>query len=62
METEYASVAYVNSLFAFFCAYWAQQTGRSALTWFFLGLFFGPLTGLALVLKNGKQREAAGSA
>lgn len=53
---EYASTGLVFYLFGLFCAYWAQETGRSALTWFFLGLFFAPLTGLALVWKNG-QRE-----
>jgi hypothetical protein len=39
-------------LFAIFCAYWAQTTRRNAYLWFFLGLFFAPITGLVLLFKN----------
>lgn len=49
----YASTGLVFYLFGLFCAYWAQETERSAILWFFLGLFFAPLTGLALLYKNG---------
>jgi len=39
-------------LFAFFCAWWAKSTGRSALGWFFLGLLFHVFTAIALVAKT----------
>ncbi|HSM51530.1 MAG TPA: hypothetical protein VLA75_09030 [Thermoanaerobaculia bacterium] len=54
--TDYASTGLVLFLFGIFCAYWAQTTKRSALVWFFLGLFFAPLTGLLLLAKNGRER------
>ena len=62
MNGDYASTGLVFYLFAIFCAYWAQETGRSPLTWFFLGLFFAPFTGLALLSKNASEsgsRQAA---
>lgn len=52
---DYAPLSLVFYLFGIFCAYWAQETDRSALLWFFLGAFFAPLTGLVLLAKN---REA----
>jgi hypothetical protein len=52
MDRDYASVAYVNFLFGIFCAYWAQGTRRSAWLWFFMGLLFGPITGIVLASKN----------
>ena len=57
MNGNYASTGLVFYLFAIFCAYWAQETGRSPLTWFFLGLFFAPFTGLALLSKNASGSE-----
>jgi hypothetical protein len=38
--------------FAVFCALWAQNTGRSAWLWFFLGLCFHIITALVLLTKN----------
>ena len=52
---DYASVALVHFLFAIFCAYWAQTTGRNAWLWFFLGFLFAPITGLVLLSKNSKR-------
>lgn len=52
MGRGYASVAYVNFLFGIFCAYWAQVTRRSSWLWFFMGLLFGPITGIVLAAKN----------
>lgn len=49
-------------LFAFFCAWWAKTTGRSALGWFLLGLLFHVFTGIALLIKterNTLQNKAA---
>jgi hypothetical protein len=42
----------VMFLFGCFCALWAQNNGRSAWGWFFLGLFFGPITAVVLLVKN----------
>ena len=58
MDGNYASTGLVFYLFAIFCTYWAQETGRSTLTWFFLGLFFAPFTGLALLSKNSRESAA----
>jgi hypothetical protein len=57
VESQYASVAYVNFLFGIFCAYWAQVTYRSAWLWFFMGLLFGPITGVVLASKNVDHRK-----
>jgi hypothetical protein len=51
----YASVGLVFYLFGIFCAYWAQTTGRSAWTWFFVGWFFAPIAGLVLLKKNANR-------
>jgi FtsH-binding integral membrane protein len=43
-----------------FCALWAQNTGRSAWQWFFLGLIFHLIAVLVLLAKNadaGRQAE-----
>lgn len=53
----YASEGMVFYLFALFCAYWAQCTKRNAWLWFFLGLFFAPITGLFLLYKNSQDRN-----
>jgi hypothetical protein len=39
-------------LFGVFCALWAQNTGRSAWLWFFLGLVFSVITVVVLLIKN----------
>jgi hypothetical protein len=52
MEQNFATSGSVFFLFGIFCAYWAQQTCRNAWLWFFLGLFFAPLTGIVLLAKN----------
>lgn len=43
-------------LFGAFCALWAQNTGRSAWAWFFLGLFFNVITVIVLLYKNSSDR------
>lgn len=49
-------------LFGTFCALWAQNTGRNAWLWFFLGLLFSIVTVLFLLSKNSadlaEQRRA----
>ena len=52
--SQYASTALVQFLFGIFCAYWAQMNNRSAWGWFFLGLIFGPITGVVLLGENCK--------
>ena len=51
-------------LFGAFCALWAQNTGRSAWLWFFLGLLFSVIAVLVLLFKNSedidKRRGAGG--
>ncbi|QCO68647.1 hypothetical protein E5843_14255 [Luteimonas yindakuii] len=44
--------------FAFFAAYWAQQTRRNPWLWFFFGLLLMPLAGVVLLMLN-KDRPAA---
>jgi hypothetical protein len=55
----YASVALVQFLFGIFCAYWAQMNNRGQWGWFFLGLFFAPITGIILLGENSKERKKA---
>jgi hypothetical protein len=39
------------------CALWAQQTGRNAWLWFFLGLFFNVITLLVMLYKNSIDKR-----
>ena len=48
--------ALVLFLFGVFCALWAQNTGRSAWLWFFLGLFGSVITVIVLLYKNSNDR------
>ncbi|AVH71288.1 hypothetical protein NLP_2631 [Nostoc sp. 'Lobaria pulmonaria (5183) cyanobiont'] len=41
-----------------FCALWAQNTGRNAWLWFFLGIFFAPITLIVLLAKNSADRRS----
>ena len=50
-----ATTSLVLFLYGVFCALWAQRTGRSAWGWFFLGLFFGPITAIVLLAKNAEN-------
>lgn len=43
-------------LFAIFCAWWAMTTRRNPWFWFFMGLFFAPITGLALLYQTSRDR------
>ena len=56
----YASEALVLFLFSAFCALWAQNTGRRAWAWFFLGLLLGPVAVLILLDKNWRDRKQQG--
>jgi hypothetical protein len=52
-----SSVAAVVFLYGVFCALWAQNTGRSAWLWFFLGLLFSVITVVVLLAKNADGRD-----
>jgi len=52
-----ASGGAIAFLFGAFCALWAQNTGRSAWLWFFLGLLFSVITVLVLLYKNSNDRR-----
>ena len=54
---QYATTGLVTFLFGIFCAYWAQTTRRSSWLWFFLGLFFAPITGVVLLVKNADDAK-----
>lgn len=49
-------------LFGAFCALWAQNTGRSAWGWFFLGLLFSVITVAVLLSKNAGDQARSRSA
>jgi len=53
------NVGVVLFLFGVFCALWAQNTGRNAWLWFFLGLFFNIIAVLVLLNKNSYDRRNA---
>ena len=54
-----ASAGFVIFLFGAFCALWAQNSGRNAWLWFFLGAFFNFITVLVLLWKNSADRKAS---
>ncbi len=49
-------------LFGAFCALWAQNTGRSAWVWFFMGALFTIITACVLLYKNSQDRAAGAGA
>jgi outer membrane murein-binding lipoprotein Lpp len=56
--TDYAPGGLLLFFIGAFCALWAQNTGRSAWLWFFLGLFFHMITLLVLLAKNAGDRRS----
>jgi len=52
LEDGYATVGYVNFLFATFCVHWARATNRSAVGWFFFGFFLAPIAGIVMMVKG----------
>jgi hypothetical protein len=44
-------------LFGAFCALWAQNTGRNAWLWFFLGVMFHVVAVAVLLVKNAEGRR-----
>jgi hypothetical protein len=52
-----APFGFVAFLYGVFCALWAQNSGRSAWLWFFLGLFFSIFTVIVLLAKNANDRK-----
>ena len=53
-----ANAGIVVILFGAFCALWAQNTGRSAWLWFFLGLLFSVVAVFFVLMKNANDRFA----
>jgi UDP-N-acetylmuramyl pentapeptide phosphotransferase/UDP-N-acetylglucosamine-1-phosphate transferase len=51
----------VAFLFGAFCALWAQNTGRNAWLWFFLGFLFHVVTIFVLLYKNSQRTQRADS-
>ena len=47
----------VPIFFGLFCALWAQNTRRSAVLWFFLGLVFMIIAGFVVLIKNEGDRR-----
>lgn len=47
-------------LFGAFCALWAQNSGRNAWLWFFLGAFFSVITVLVLLWKHSNDLDRRG--
>jgi len=45
-------------LFGAFCSLWAQNTGRNAWLWFFLGFLFSVITIFFLLTKNANDLQA----
>ena len=56
---EAAPVGLVMYLFGMFCALWAQNTGRNAWLWFFLGILGSVITVMFLLTKNARDRQTA---
>ena len=54
---ELASAGFVIFLFGAFCALWAQNSGRNAWLWFFLGGIFNFIAVLVLLAKNSADRK-----
>ena len=52
-----AGIGGIVFLYAVFCALWAQNTGRNAWLWFFLGLLFSVITVIVLLVKNADDRK-----
>lgn len=52
-----AGIGGIVFLYGIFCALWAQNTGRSAWLWFFLGLLFIAITVIVLLVKNADDRK-----
>lgn len=51
-----AASGFVVVLFGAFCALWAQNTGRNAWLWFFLGAFFNVVVVFVLLSKNSADK------
>ena len=56
-SNSYAFLGMVFYLFALFCAYWAQKTGRNPWLWFFMGWLFAPVTGVVLLYINDQDKK-----
>lgn len=55
---EASAAGTVAFLFGGFCALWAQNSGRNAWLWFFLGFFFSVVAVLVLLNKNSADLDS----
>lgn len=58
LERETDALAAAGLLFFLYgtvCALWAQRVRRSAWGWFFLGLFFGPLAAIGMLMISSRD-------
>ena len=55
MEVAFVLLFTAPAAFAFFAAYWAQQTQRNPWLWFFFGLILMPVAGITLLVLNGAR-------
>ncbi len=61
LRDQVEKAAPVLLLFAAFCALWAQNVGRSAFAWFFLGLFFNIFTIFFVLYLNPHPNDSTPS-
>ncbi len=57
LREDAARAGLVLFLFAAFCALWAQNVGRNAWLWFFMGLFFNVIVVLFLLYLNSRDKN-----
>ena len=53
----YSPIFLVLFLYGGFCAVWAQNTGRNAWSWFFLGMILSVLTVITVLVKNNEDYQ-----
>jgi len=58
LENDSGGLPLIVFVMAVFCALWAQNTGRNAWLWFFLGVFFHVITLLFLLAQNASDRRS----
>ncbi len=57
LEGAFGAYGLVSLLYGAFCALWAQNTGRSAWLWFFLGLMLNVIAVLVVLSKNSADSK-----
>ena len=57
VSNDHEDVGFAVFICAAFLALWAQNTGRNAWLWFFLGLFFSVITVFVMLYKNSEDKK-----